>query len=1012
MGKRREAQGAGPAPEAAIVGRAAAFPAAIGELVEAFRDQKTLIKQGAIKEHAIRKTFIDPVLQELGWLISPGLGRLGGDVVEEDSQLVDGRMKAPDYGFYVDRRLKFYLEAKKPSVNLDTSQKAAYQIRNYCWNAGLPRGIVTDFEEWAIYDCNYAPDPEDSSKVARVDYFTYEDLAVKWGWLHEQFSRQAVEAGSLDSYIAGANRPAGKQAVDASFLAEIRSWRQILAQDAWSRDPNLSQEALNSGVQDLIDRIVFLRIAEARGIEPAREMEGIAKGNAGAYGELQKLFVRANDRYNSGLFKGAVDSSRVAAGAPNFVGDEALTWLLPRLYFPFPYEFSVMPADILGRVYEQFLGETISVTTTGVSVDLKPEVRKAGGVFYTPSPVVDYIVEEALTPIVEGSTPSVVDKLRILDPACGSGSFLVAAYQFLIDWYTQYYLDHPNLRKRHIETPRGRPPRLVTSERRRILMNSIFGVDIDRQAVEVTKLSLMLKLIEGQEQGEIEGIGRILPNLDANVRCGNSLVDTDFPMPIEATPQEAALYAPFNWREEFPAVVTANGSFDVVIGNPPYFNVDRVWGAHDPRLQYLKQSYSSVYTDKTDILFYFFARAAQICDGEISFIVSRAFLEADKAKLLRSWLSKNVRVREVLDFRDAMVFGAAINTAIVRLTKSKSLKKARFRRVGLAKLPLGYSARLLREATWISEVEVPVGRLSGTAWNFGNVPVERLLAKIDAHGTPVGEILLVGKGMETARNEVFTFSAADLPYLGLADELLASGYCLRRARNSDIRAFEISAGGVYAVFPERAKSFDDLPPFIQDRLTANESKLKQRKAFQRGDCDWWRFAWPLHLDAFTRPRILCPYRAADNRFAVDSQAEFIGLTDTTVLYDNSQHESLDYLAAVLNSKVLTFRFRFIAKLTGGGAYEYFENTVSRLPIPRLKEGDSRADVIAELARELAELRSELASNKSPVERGLITEQVAKNLWVIEKQVADLFNLTDEEVALIDTALEAGAPSGA
>ena len=210
--------------------------------------------------------------------------------------------------------------------------------------------------------------------------------------------------------------------------------------------------------------------------------------------------------------------------------------ILKRLYYPdSPYEFSVLPADILGQVYEQFLGKVIRLTAGHqAEVEDKPEVKKAGGVYYTPTYIVDYIVKNTVGKLLEGKTPKKAAELRILDPACGSGSFLIGAYQYLLDWHRDWYVEHgPEKHRKELYQGPGGDWRLTTAEKKRILLNNIYGVDIDSQAVETTKLSLLLKVLEGETSESLDAQlsflhERALPDLAANIKCGNSLIGPDF----------------------------------------------------------------------------------------------------------------------------------------------------------------------------------------------------------------------------------------------------------------------------------------------------------------------------------------------------------------------------------------------------------------------------------------------------------------------------------------------------
>ncbi len=361
--------------------------------------------------------------------------------------------------------------------------------------------------------------------------------------------------------------------MDAAFLAEIERWRDLLARNIALRNPGLSQRTLNFAVQPTIDRIIFLRICEDRGIEPYGTLLSLPNG-AQVYARLVQLFRRADDRYNSGLFHFGEEKGR---GEPPdtltpglAIDDKVLRDILKNLYYPdSPYEFSVLPADILGQVYEQFLGKVIRLTAGHqAKVEEKPEVRKAGGVYYTPTYIVDYIVQQTVGKLLEGKRPGPqggVSKLRILDPACGSGSFLIGAYQYLLDWHRDQYLaDGPERwasgRTPRIFQSRHGDWRLTTDERKRILLNNIYGVDIDPQAVEVTKLSLLLKVLEGEDE---QTLGqqlalfpeRALPDLASNIKCGNSLIGPDFYDGRQLAlldEDEALRINVFDWQAAFP----------------------------------------------------------------------------------------------------------------------------------------------------------------------------------------------------------------------------------------------------------------------------------------------------------------------------------------------------------------------------------------------------------------------------------------------------------------------------
>ena len=443
-------------------------PALIHELVERFDRNRDAYRSGQYNETQARREFIDPFFEALGWDVNnrQGYAEAYKDVIHEDAIKIGGATKAPDYCFRIGGTRKFFVEAKKPSVKLRDDISAAFQLRRYAWSAKLPLSLLTDFDEFAIYDCRGKPDKSDKPSSGRVLMLDYGDYLARWDEIAGIFSREAILRGSFDKYAESVTGKHGTAEVDDAFLREIEGWRDTLARTIALRNPALSQRALNTAVQATIDRIVFLRICEDRGIEGYGTLLALTNGGD-VYARLADLFRQADARYNSGLFHFAAEGDRPETPDGWTLGlaidDKPLREILRGLYYPdSPYEFAVLPADILGQVYEQFLGQVIRLTAGHRAVvEAKPEVKKAGGVFYTPTFIVRVIVRRTVGPLLAGKTVrevagrgGVTPPLRIADIACGSGTFLLEVYQHLLDWYLEQYVAHlaPLLRAGHAAT--------------------------------------------------------------------------------------------------------------------------------------------------------------------------------------------------------------------------------------------------------------------------------------------------------------------------------------------------------------------------------------------------------------------------------------------------------------------------------------------------------------------------------------------------------------------------------
>ena len=749
-------------------------PDRIKRLIQTFDENLESYKKGFYNETQVRREFIDPFFEELGWDVAnkQGYAEAYKDVIHEDAIKVGGVTKAPDYCFRIGGARKFFLEAKKPAVNIQEDINPAYQLRRYGWSAKLPLSILTDFEEFAVYDCRVKPVKTDKVSHSRILYLKYTDYTDRWEEIAGIFSRDAILKGSFDKYVESNKIKKGTTEVDAAFLQEIERWRELLARNIALRNPGLSQRELNFAVQQTIDRIVFLRICEDRGMEAYGALMALRNG-VNVYKRLFHLFNKADEKYNSGLFHFRKEKGR--ENCDNLtpflqIDDKPLKDIFNNLYYPeSPYEFSVLSADILGQVYEKFLGKVIRLTAGHqAKIEEKPEVRKAGGVYYTPVYIVDYIVKNTVGKLLEGKKPGPrggVSHLKILDPACGSGSFLIGAYQFLLDWHRDKYInDGPENwskgKNPRIYQSRKGEWRLTTDERKRILLNNIYGVDIDHQAVEVTKLSLLLKVLEGEDE---QSIGkqmllfqeRVLPDLSNNIKCGNSLIGPDFYDHQQMSlfdEEEIFRVNAFDWNAEFSEIMK-DGGFDAVIGNPPYVRQESLTDFKP----YFEKRYS-VYNGVADLYVYFIEKGVSLLrsGGFFSYIVANKWFRANYGKPLRQWM-KQQHILEIIDFGDLPVFKQATTYPCIVVIQKKAPGPT-FRAATIKTLEFGD----LQAHVSQHHHDVRQDALDESGWSLANRSTQDVLDKLRKTGIPLGEYVdgKIYRGVLTGLNEAFVIDDA------------------------------------------------------------------------------------------------------------------------------------------------------------------------------------------------------------------------------------------------------------
>ncbi len=324
----------------------------ITALVERFLRNIDVYKK-SYNETQVRREFIDPFFESLGWDVAniSGYAEQYKDVMHEDSIKVGISLKAPDYSFRIGGQRKFFLEAKKPSVDIKSDINPAYQLRRYAWSAKLPLSILTDFEELAVYDCRIRPKPNDKVSMGRIAYYTYDQYLDKFAEIWETFSKDAVLKGSFDRYIDSTKRKKGTAEVDREFLKEIEAWRDALARNLALRNSDLSVYELNFAVQHTIDRIIFLRICEDRGIENYGRLQSLMNGS-NIYRRLLQLFDQADSKYNSGIFDFKADTLSHSLN----IDDKVLKGIIKNLYYlDSPYEFSVLSVSLRIRLIRKLI---------------------------------------------------------------------------------------------------------------------------------------------------------------------------------------------------------------------------------------------------------------------------------------------------------------------------------------------------------------------------------------------------------------------------------------------------------------------------------------------------------------------------------------------------------------------------------------------------------------------------------------------------------------------------------
>jgi len=580
----------------------------IKNLIAKYEAEKIAEKISRYSEEETKRGFIEPLFEILGWDFS------SKEEITLEEQISGDRV---DYGFYLNGRIKFYLEAKLLKADLYREDYAKQAIR-YSWNKGVTWAVLTDFEGLIVFN---ALSPEKSLAGKKYLSFTYEEYLTRFDELW-RLSKEAFAGDILDKEAEKVGKKLQKVSVTETLSKDLNECREILTEAFLQWNEKVDPHLIDEGVQKLLNRLIFIRCAEDREIEPHTLMplihEWKASGKAGQvspYQAMVKKFRELDAIYNSNLFdEHPFEKWEEFSGATERVID-----ILYGKKNYFEYDFSIIPADVLGNVYENYLGHQLKKSKQKESPGKNLKKRKEQGIYYTPKFIVDYIVKNALGPVLD-KCKSINDlqKIKILDPACGSGSFLVAAMNFLIKKYEEFGVKPDGFLKIQI------------------LQNNIYGVDLDQQAVELARLNLLLNTFDSQTK---------LPNLGSNIKNGNSL--------ISGSEKELEKYfgknyrdkKPFNWEDEFPEVFKIpqpslsrglNSGFDVIIGNPP-------WGANiDKDAEYLAFKYTESTKAHKDSYKIFIDLALQKLknSGRLGFISPNTFLYQPRYQDIKDLLDK------------------------------------------------------------------------------------------------------------------------------------------------------------------------------------------------------------------------------------------------------------------------------------------------------------------------------------------------------------------------------------
>lgn len=944
-------------------------------LVEDFRANESYYLATTYSEASVRQDFIDKLFTILGWDVAHNFQKnpFEQEVKVEKPQKQEGyqSQKRADYAFALAPNFKqpqFFVEAKKPSRLLRQNRDDYFQTAKYGWNSQTGISILTDFQEIVIIDCRFKPDFE-TILQNEITYYNYQEFLdeEKFAEFYFLFSREAVSEGKLRTYVESLPKPkvkgkqlklfAGKyKAIDEDFLEYIDEIRKNLAIAFYQNNPNLEDYELTEATQRTIDRLVFMRFLEDKSIEPEDIIHLIATAQF-PWQKFVETCKRFDAKYNGIIFKKHfIDDDFAGANEELFRNictdlDHTNT----------PYDFNYFPIHILGNIYERFLGKVITIENDVANIELKPEVRKAGGVFYTPKYIVDYIVENTVGKLIADKTPKQISALTFADIACGSGSFLIGVYEYLLDYHLKYFNENPDEAKKAncIYSAENNVYVLSIKQKQNILTNNVFGVDIDQQATEVTQVSLFLKLLEDETMATANDMNvlfaeKILPDLSGNIKCGNSLIGWEIMDGQLFEQKEMRKLNPFGFEEAFPKMFK-NGGFDAIVGNPPYVKV-----SEKLIIDYLKKKYKHQ-NYQLDLYLIFLERYHQILSskGLVGVIIPNTWLQSITFTSIRKYLVNDFLWHKILHSKKH-IFDAVVDTHVLIFEKN-NLDKENLVQIDLVE-------------------------------NEDIIFYQNLEQK---NFSTNGEIInILAKPEET----------------DLYNKIKKNSFLIKDVTTSNVgvKPFQVGKG-----IPKQTREIVTEKPFVkikQDRPEGKNWLPLMRGSLMNKYVNYWKndswiqygewLAEPKRKEFFDAEEKIIVRQTSDRIIATIIGKDIIARDNLHIIISKSVN--LKFVLAILNSKLADFYYYQINPERGEVLAQVKKSHVEQLPLPKINsENQNLHDDLVVLVEQMLKAKEDEQHAKTAMDKNISERRCANLDSRINQIVYQLYDLTAEEINLVE-----------
>ncbi|WP_160068682.1 Eco57I restriction-modification methylase domain-containing protein [Sphingobacterium bovisgrunnientis] len=982
----------------------------VKKLIEKYSADRKYYLTNKYNETLLRSDFLDPFFELLGWDIKNNAGKSTNEreVILEEALKANAseHSKKPDYTFRLFSERKFFLEAKKPCVAIETNNETAKQVRRYGFTAKLKISILSNFEYLVIYDTSVKVDEADSYNKALIKKYHYTEYEGKFEEIKKLLGKDAVYSGAFDTEWQTIENKLNQYSIDTLFLHQFNEWRKLLGSEIYKHHPKIKEQELNDIVQSYLNRILFLRVCEDRNLEDYQTLLTFA--NASNFKSLIKKFKQADKRYNSGLFDQLLKDKIVENISSAF-------WtIIKQLYYPeSPYSFSVFSSDILGSIYEIILSEKLTVQNGTVELVKKPE-NIDRDIVTTPTFIINDILRNTVLPKCKDKTDKEILKLKFADIACGSGAFLLELFQLLNDILIDYYLiaHKTKLIQTSINTYK-----LPFKIKRELLLNCVYGIDKDYNAVEASKFGLLLKLLEDENTSSTNTSKPVLTDLSNNIFFGNSLLN-----PTQVEKKNQTEINPLDFSKL---------RFDVIIGNPPYMKSEDMKNITPLELPLYKANYTSAYK-QFDKYFLFLEQGMNLLNdgGILGYIVPNKFTKVGAGKKLREELSTKEYLHSIVSFGANQVFANKTTYTCLLILNKTPQKTFQYAEVKSLK------SWKVREPEAVKYASKNTIELDNEVWVL--VPPELINAYNKIVAQSASLIDLVGSdnifnGIQTSANDIYIFipTKDDAKHYYFSkkgvdykiEKAITKPYFQTSSGEDNLNTYRTFKPNARVIYPyQNTKkgveiiSLTDIQkkyPLAFDYLQKHKAILnnpkRDIKPVPATKDEWHRFGRPQGLNiSDKKEKIILGVLSSGDKYAIDNYGTLFTSGGTAGYCAITMPDKFDYstyyIQAILNSKYVEWFVILTGEVFRGSYYARGTKVLNKLPIRKIAFDNAKEkalhDKIVEAQKELISIQDKIDLNAGN-NRALtpLLGQFTREKASLEKLLAKLYDLGSDDLLI-------------